>query len=194
MNKLFKKITSIALSAIMTTALAVSVTAYDFNGEVFPETYSEITKVTKTNGEEIILYPGEILRGDRIIGEAIVSEAHSSAAKRLNSAGAKGNCPNYASSYEYIQLHYTGYIQFIAAYLTQSGDGNGLKPGRHVKQAWIDYQRKNRSVIGGTKYTSTAPNEHDTVKRSQTASCWDDILDWSEEATTYFCRGWIYFA
>lgn len=176
--KIMKKLFSILLAG--TLVLSMSTVA------LAAET-SEATAAEKA--AQITLYPGEILVDDTIIGLPIVSEPNMSSAVLM----ASSDCPNYAVSTETAELHYSGYIQFQASYLTQDGDGYGLVADRHVKQAWIDYERNDTSVIGGKKYTSAAASKTDETIYSQSASCWDSLLDWGESGTTYFCRGWLYF-
>lgn len=137
---------------------------------------------------EPTLVDGEILVGDTIVGVPFVSDVNSPL------SNAKSSSPNYASSSESAQLYYSGYIQFRPSYVTKSTDGHGLVEGRQVSQAWLDYRRNEKSVIGGNKYTTVASSKTDNSIHSQSASCWDDILDWGESGRTYFYRGWLYFA
>lgn len=193
MTNFFKRISSVAMAAAMATTMVVSASANDMNIDDFdamPNVSGERIAYN-AEGTQIILYPGEVLVGDTIVGEKITSSPNLPSVSTLS---ATDDCPNYATSTEYIQLWYTGYIQFRASYLTKEGDGSGLKPNRHVKQGWIDYERQNTSVIGGKKYTEVARDKYDDTIYSQSASCMDDLLDWSENGRTIFCRGWDYFA
>lgn len=125
---------------------------------------------------------------DSIIGVPLVSPAS------VDIIGpGSSECPNYAISREISCVGYKGYIQFKPSYKTQRHDGSGLQSGRHVKQAWIDYRRKNKSVIGGAKWTRAAKSSNDKTIYSASANCLDDLIDWSERATTEFWRGWVYF-
>lgn len=192
MTKVLKRISAVAMAAAMATTMAITASAYD-SDIVSSEEASYATTRELTYGKEdtqVILYPGETIIGDTIIGEAIVSDPNLSGVSTLS---ATEDCPNYATSTETLQLWYNGYIQFRASYLTKEGDGSGLVAGRHVKQAWLDYRRNDKTVIGGTKYTEVASSKYDDTIYSQSASCMDDLFDWSESGRTYFWRGWFYF-
>ncbi len=101
----------------------------------------------------------------------------------------------YSQSYDYwtnketFEIRYNGYIQFVPNYKTDSNSGYGLEPNRRVKQAYINYSRDGKSVIGGRKYTSVATSGSKPV--SVSASCWDSLL-WGDKYTTKFNYGWIY--
>ena len=97
--------------------------------------------------------------------------------------------PNYASSKEILQFSYRGYIQFKPSYKTTRNSGYGLQPGRHVRQAYINYTRNGKSVIGGRKYTRNVRSGNRIVSTSATA--YDD-LRWGNRYTTKFHYGWFY--
>lgn len=160
-----KKIFSIILALAMSTGVCVSASA----------------ATEEVSGTEVNV-------ADMIIGNPIYSDASE------NGVSLCSTCPNYATSKESWQLFYDGYIQFQPSYKTTSNDGCGLKAGRNVCQAWIDYERYDKSVIDGKKKTKLATSKTDDNIYSASASCMDSILDWSDAATTIFCRGWYYFA
>ena len=149
---------------------------------------SSITFAAQNDCVESNLVEGEIVVGDSIIGVPFVSDVDSPLEMT------KASSPNYATSKEVLQLRYEGYIQFKPSYVTTSTDGNGLQANRQVKQAWIDYRRNDKTVIGGNKYTTKATSKTDSKIYSTSASCWDNLIDWGESGRTYFYRGWIYFS
>lgn len=97
--------------------------------------------------------------------------------------------PNYWTSKETLWIQYTGYIQFRPNYKTTSKSGYGLKSGKYVKQAYINYSRNGKSVIGGRKYTAIATSG--SKVRSVKAKAYDD-LRWGDKYKTKFNYGWIY--
>jgi len=96
---------------------------------------------------------------------------------------------DYWTNKETLQLHYTGYIQFMPAYV--STGKYGLAAGKQVKQAYINYSRNGESVIGGRQYTAKASNKYSTKIYYAEASCWDSLNPFA--AKTKFNYGWIKF-
>lgn len=139
--------------------------------------------------ENDLLEDGEYMIGNSIIGKTIVSPANDVALRGPRPL----KSPNYFYSEEIRNLRYEGYIQFQASYKVQDGDGYDLVVGRHVKQAWLDYRRQGKSVIGGVHWTEVADSIFDDNVYSTSASCVDDLINWGEAGRTYFYRGWKYF-
>lgn len=166
-----KKIIALLMATILSIFMCVSVSA---------ASVEDSADVQSETGETAI--------GNMIVGESFEVPANGSQIKPCAS------CPDYYSSVETAQLHYSGYIQFKPSYTVKSGDGYKLKAGYNVCQAAIDYQRYDKSVIGGKKYTTKATSKSDTKIYSTSASCFDDLLDWSAGATTVFYVKWFYFA
>lgn len=101
--------------------------------------------------------------------------------------------PNYYESIERYQLRYEGYIQFQPSYYTQPLDReNKLEPYNHVKQAFIDYERNDRSVSDGTNYTTEAYSPKDNAIYSTSITAKDSLIPGSQN-TTYFVVRWFYF-
>ncbi|MED4344923.1 MULTISPECIES: hypothetical protein [Heyndrickxia] len=96
---------------------------------------------------------------------------------------------NYAKSTEILEVKYNGYIQFKPSYKVPKKAGYGLKAGKYVKRAYINYTRNGKSVIGGRKYTATKTSGNSIVSTS--ATCWDSPL-WGNKHTTKFNYGWVY--
>jgi hypothetical protein len=103
------------------------------------------------------------------------------------------NTYDYASSSETLQVYYSGTVSFVPSYKTTANSGYSLKKGEHVKRAYLNYTRGGTSVIGGRKWTSTANKATSSNRFTATASCWDNLIDWSTGATTEFHYGWRYF-
>lgn len=139
--------------------------------------------------ENDLLEDGEYMIGNSIVGKTMVSPANDIVLRGPHPS----LVPNYFYSEEIYNLGYKGYIQFQASYEVQDGDGYGLVPGRHVKQAWLDYRRQGESVIDGIKWTEVADSIFDDNVYSTSASCMDDLIHWGEAGRTYFYRGWKYF-
>lgn len=97
--------------------------------------------------------------------------------------------PNYAKSTEIAQFVYSGYIQFKPNYKTTRSSGYHLNAGKHVRQAYINYTRNGKSVIGGRKYTANVRSGSRIVSTS--ARAYDD-LRWGDRYTTKFHYGWYY--
>lgn len=97
---------------------------------------------------------------------------------------------DYWTNKETAQLHYSGYIQFVPAYTT-SKSSYGVPKNKHVKQAYINYSRNGKSVIGGRKYTSIATKKTSGTTYYAKASCWDSLNPFA--AKTKFNYDWITF-
>lgn len=136
-----------------------------------------------------LLEDGEYMIGNSIVGKTMVSPANDIALRGPRPL----KTPNYFYSKEIDNIRYKGYIQFQASYEVQNGDGYGLVVGRHVKQAWLDYRRQEKSVINGIRWTEAADSIFDDNVYSVSAECFDDPVRWGEAGRTYFYRGWKYF-
>lgn len=107
------------------------------------------------------------------------------------------NSTNKAWSVEYFTTwwYYDGTIQFVPSYVVPSNPGYDLEVGRQVKQAYINYTRKENgvdtSVIGGRKWTRTATSKSSSSVYSATATAKDSLNIFTNQ--TKFWYGWRYF-
>lgn len=106
-----------------------------------------------------------------------------------NTAYAKES--DYYTNKEVYEIKYEGYIQFVPSYTTTSSS-YGVAAYRNVKQAYINYSRDGKSVIGGRRYTAPAAYREDGTIYSASASCYDSWNPFA--AKTKFNYGWIYFS
>lgn len=135
------------------------------------------------------LKDGEYIVGDTIVGVPYVTGVDD---PHIQSKAAP-SCPNYAKSTENWQFFYDGYIQFKPSHETSSCCKHGIEEGRNVRRAYIDYRRDGSSVIGGAVLTTNSTNITSNTIISASAECTDTLIP-GEEHTTYFYRGWFYFA
>lgn len=109
-----------------------------------------------------------------------------------NSTKNKAYCEEYFSWW----WCYDGTIKFNPSYKTPSNPGYYLKEGRYVKQAYVNFTRKENgedvSVIGGRKYTKSATNKTIDATYSVTATAKDSINLFTNQ--TQFWYGWLYFS
>ena len=93
---------------------------------------------------------------------------------------------NYWTNKEVFQIKYEGYIQFNPS---KANDTNlrGLKKSQHVSQAYINYSRNGKSVIGGRKYTAKG-SLHQNKIFSASATAWDTLNPFADK--TMFNYGW----
>ena len=97
---------------------------------------------------------------------------------------------NYAKSKENWSIRFEGYIQFVPNYKIPKNAGYGLKKGKYVKRAYINYLRNGKLVFSsGRQYTITKTSGSSVVSKS--VGCWDDIR-WGDKYTTKFYYGWYY--
>lgn len=139
------------------------------------------------------LYPGEKIVDGKIVGNTIISPADGEVRLYMDKNFKR---PNFFILERKLNFFKKIIVQFQPSCLTNSSDRCNIVENKHIKQAWIDYNKKtnyllNKYVCEGPIYTKEAEDIHTSDYYFGKISI--DSLSFEDVNSNNINGGWFYF-